>query len=324
MNYEKIGEFIAEKRKEKNLTQVELAKKLGVTDKAVSKWERGLGCPDVSILEILSKELDVSILELLKGRKIENEVINITEADDYIKESIKVTKLTTKDKIYDSFSKVIFYLVTFISLVFIILSITNYYQSSYGQKIYIDEVDISMNDDEANRLQDNIEKLKESKGIFKEETKEALVKDLEMLIDYNQSQFTRNLDENKRYTANDIMFLYIEDIMSPKYPRTIITDFIHAFEEIGKKDEYKTRAIKANMYHESLASINFLNYYKDNNQRYFNFQTSNALIPVLSIEYFGEDKLAYSCDMLLSSMTDKMKLYNLFVEDMLKEGAINE
>ena len=67
MNYEKIGEFIALKRKEKNLTQKDLAKKIGVTDKAVSRWERGIGCPDVSILEILSKELDVFVLELLKG-----------------------------------------------------------------------------------------------------------------------------------------------------------------------------------------------------------------------------------------------------------------
>ena len=58
MNYEKIGEFIAEKRKEKNLTQVELAKRLGVTDKAVSKWERGLSVPDVYILEILYKDGD--------------------------------------------------------------------------------------------------------------------------------------------------------------------------------------------------------------------------------------------------------------------------
>ena len=49
MNYEKIGEFISSKRKEKNMTQSDLAKKLGVTDKAVSKWERGLGCPDVSL-----------------------------------------------------------------------------------------------------------------------------------------------------------------------------------------------------------------------------------------------------------------------------------
>ena len=72
MNYDKIGKIIQEKRKEKNLTQKELAEKIGVTDRAVSKWERGVGCPDVSILEILSKELDCSILEILKGRKIEN------------------------------------------------------------------------------------------------------------------------------------------------------------------------------------------------------------------------------------------------------------
>ena len=75
MNYEKIGKFISEKRKEKGLTQKDLATLIGVTDKAVSKWERGLGCPDVSILEILSECLNVSILEILKGRKIENEII---------------------------------------------------------------------------------------------------------------------------------------------------------------------------------------------------------------------------------------------------------
>ena len=51
MNYERIGKFIQEKRKEKGLTQKELAQKLNITDKAVSKWERGLGCPDVSILK---------------------------------------------------------------------------------------------------------------------------------------------------------------------------------------------------------------------------------------------------------------------------------
>lgn len=72
MNYDKIGSFIQQKRKDKGLTQKQLAEKLGVTDRAISKWERGQGCPDVSILEILSKELGCSILELLKGREIEN------------------------------------------------------------------------------------------------------------------------------------------------------------------------------------------------------------------------------------------------------------
>lgn len=57
MNYDKIGSFIQQKRKDKGLTQKQLAEKLGVTDRAISKWERGQGCPDVSILEILSKEL---------------------------------------------------------------------------------------------------------------------------------------------------------------------------------------------------------------------------------------------------------------------------
>ena len=91
MNYEKIGDFISKKRKEKNLTQKELALKIGVTDKAVSKWERGLGCPDVSILEMLASVLNVTILEILKGRIIENEIIPVTEANDYIKDTVKIS-----------------------------------------------------------------------------------------------------------------------------------------------------------------------------------------------------------------------------------------
>ena len=62
MNYKEIGIFISKRRKELNMTQKDLAIKLNVTDKAVSKWERGLGCPDVSILELLSSILGVSIL----------------------------------------------------------------------------------------------------------------------------------------------------------------------------------------------------------------------------------------------------------------------
>ena len=62
MNYDKIGSFIQQKRKDKGLTQKQLAEKLGVTDRAISKWERGQGCPDVSILEYYLKNLDVLFL----------------------------------------------------------------------------------------------------------------------------------------------------------------------------------------------------------------------------------------------------------------------
>ena len=73
MNQEKIGKFIAKLRKEKNMTQQELAKKLGVTDRAISKWENGRGLPDYSLLQNLCDALSVSINELFSGEKISKE-----------------------------------------------------------------------------------------------------------------------------------------------------------------------------------------------------------------------------------------------------------
>ncbi len=67
MNQEKIGKFIAKKRSDKKLTQEELAKRLGVSDKAISKWENGHCLPDVSLFKDLCKELDITVNELLNG-----------------------------------------------------------------------------------------------------------------------------------------------------------------------------------------------------------------------------------------------------------------
>lgn len=83
MDNKKFGAFIAAQRKEKGLTQKELADKLCVTDKAVSKWERGLGFPDIKLIEPLSEALDVSILELMRSEHIEKTDIpthNVSEA----------------------------------------------------------------------------------------------------------------------------------------------------------------------------------------------------------------------------------------------------
>jgi len=65
----KIGKFISKKRKIINMTQCELASKLHITDKAVSKWERGLSLPDISILIPLAEILNVSLYDLLKGEE---------------------------------------------------------------------------------------------------------------------------------------------------------------------------------------------------------------------------------------------------------------
>ena len=63
-----LGALIARTRKEKGMTQLELAEKMGVTDKAVSKWERDLSCPDVSSLPTLAQVLGLSLEELMQGK----------------------------------------------------------------------------------------------------------------------------------------------------------------------------------------------------------------------------------------------------------------
>ena len=73
MNQEKIGKFIATLRKEQNLTQEELAEKLGITAKAVSKWECGKGLPDVSIMLELCKILKITVNDLLSGERVDKE-----------------------------------------------------------------------------------------------------------------------------------------------------------------------------------------------------------------------------------------------------------
>ena len=69
MNQEKVGKFISQLRKEYNMTQQELADKLQITDKAVSKWENGRCMPDISFLEQLSSIFQVTVKEILNGER---------------------------------------------------------------------------------------------------------------------------------------------------------------------------------------------------------------------------------------------------------------
>ena len=160
MNYDKIGSFIQQKRKDKGLTQKQLAEKLGVTDRAISKWERGQGCPDVSILEILSKELGCSILELLKGREIENEVIPVTEADDYFRDSMNISKQITKEKVISIINKIIVGAVVFI---FVLLLYFNIVHIIYVNKEYT----LSVNRETYKRVTERMETIDNNLNIIK-------------------------------------------------------------------------------------------------------------------------------------------------------------
>ena len=79
MNQILIGKFIALRRKEKNLTQEQLAEKLGVSNKTISKWETGKCMPDYSIVRNLCEELDITIAELMDGKALENNVPSFKE-----------------------------------------------------------------------------------------------------------------------------------------------------------------------------------------------------------------------------------------------------
>ena len=78
----KIGKFIREMRNKKKMTQQELAEKIGVTDRAISKWENGRGLPDIALLIPLAKELNITVLELLNGERTNdqnNAIIGLLE-----------------------------------------------------------------------------------------------------------------------------------------------------------------------------------------------------------------------------------------------------
>ena len=94
MNQEKIGKFIAEKRKESNLTQIQFAEKLGVTNKSVSRWETGKNMPDISLFIPICEILGITVNELIIGEEIKNN--ETAKEQDVIIETIKTSNKKLK------------------------------------------------------------------------------------------------------------------------------------------------------------------------------------------------------------------------------------
>lgn len=141
MNQEKIGKFIKDKRLELKMTQKDLADKLGISDRAISKWENGRGVPDVSLLSDLSKLLDVTINDLLSG-----EVVKKEEYQQKFEENIMNT-IDTKIKKENKILKLVLYCIfTLVFLLVMYVSIESIYMkstiNSYPliQKNYSDDI----------------------------------------------------------------------------------------------------------------------------------------------------------------------------------------
>ena len=92
MDAEKLGRFIADRRRELGLTQVRLAEQLHVTDKAVSRWETGIGLPDNNSVEPLARALEVSLVELMQAKRKESETICTQEVEQLVESTIRLSR----------------------------------------------------------------------------------------------------------------------------------------------------------------------------------------------------------------------------------------
>ena len=152
MNQEKIGKFILALRKEKLMTQQELADKLNVTDRAVSHWENGRSLPDVALFGLICEIFNISVNELISGEKLSKDKL-IKQSDENIINTLKNSKKDKKKSVNIIISLVIG---IFILLILVLLGIKNRYpkidlfnftlQQSDPDKPYVLEKKLKIND----------------------------------------------------------------------------------------------------------------------------------------------------------------------------------
>lgn len=116
MDAQKFGAFIAVCRKEKNMTQADLAAELQVTDKAVSRWERGVGFPDINTLEPLADALDISVLELMRSERITEQRFSNEDAAEAVSDTLEIARLLQRHE-----RKKIFTVLSIVSIALIII-----------------------------------------------------------------------------------------------------------------------------------------------------------------------------------------------------------
>lgn len=145
MEKEQFGSFVSQVRKERNMTQKELGEKLNITDKAISKWERGLSYPDICMLESLAEALDVTIVELLNGKKNEEgNKLSVSEVERLIDYSLEISDAEIEKKREKSKMVIAFCVILIMLFISIIINIINYAK--------LQERDKKLNESERNKV----------------------------------------------------------------------------------------------------------------------------------------------------------------------------
>ncbi len=252
MNQERIGKFIAQCRKEKNLTQEQLADKLNTTSKSISRWENGKTMPDYSIIKSLCDELDISINELFNGEKIQKnnyELIANENLNSILKEYYKMKKqkkvikniLIVVSLLFLGFIIRVIMVLGIASLTFIIPAKNRSGIENYDKDYYIKEYGGDLNSN-LSIFPDVKEKLKDAEFSSSFQTN-LFDSDGYILLKakYNKDDFDKEIDRLKKLKITiyeecksnaDSYTNYIKyDEKSYKYPAYITIDgFGHTYE----------------------------------------------------------------------------------------------
>lgn len=300
MDYQKTGNLIASLRKEKNLTQKQLADQLGITDRAVSKWERGLGSPDISLLDDLSRILDISILEILKGRRLDKaEIVN----NESIIESMNYSKENFKHVLKKYFNIVSILIVTLISLILIIYNIKSVY---YLNKTYHSDFH---NDSEIHlfaEIENNIEKIKNNQGTYNDE-------------DYQQILAFINKLENNLKEQNNLYYFTKKD-----YKYKEIYDFYNNHQNyiyLETSDHIQSIYEIVHKYDSSVVN-NVVRYYTSTNLL---MQNSTNIWEQLSTPYYNNRKIDNEIVVKLHGfILIETRRDSMILNDIVKVGGIDE
>ena len=296
-----IGKLIAELRKEKCMTQKELAEKLNITDRAVSKWERGICCPDISLLEDLSKILDIPIHNLISGKRNKEKI-----TEDTITNTIKYANDSIRKKIFRISNNILIgiIIIALTLLVFFNIKLQIHFNSKYKTDLYpyiLEKCLVNFDN-----IETNLDVILENQGKYSDEDYKYIINTINKLKDNILINKDRELLKRNYYSHTEIIDYYKRsinyNIYTDLYQNNIYHKLINYDKEIfNNLDEYYNLL---NKYNNSLSNLQEF-YINDNYYTYI----------------FSKTKVANS---VVNNIRSTYQLYNLLLENIIMAGEINE
>lgn len=301
MNNNTIGKLIAELRKEKGMTQKELAEKLNITDRAVSKWEREICCPDISLLEDLSKILDIPIHNLISGKRNKEKI-----TEDTITNTIKYANDSIRKKIFRISNNILIgiIIIALTLLVFFNIKLQIQFNSKYKTDLYpyiLEKCLVNFDN-----IETNLDVILENQGKYSDEDYKYIINTINKLKDNILINKDRELLKRNYYSHTEIIDYYKRsinyNIYTDLYQNNIYHRLINYDKEIfNNLDGFYTLL---NTYNNSLSNLQEF-YINDNYYLYI----------------FSKTKVANS---VVNNIRSTYQLYNLLLENIIMAGEINE